>query len=208
MSNTTKQMTRNELEIQNRVTVKRLAKKLTAEKLSFLIGRPADYVRNIEMLVAGTYTMDDLRCVAAALQEKNFKTFFPDVADHSLVNVQLETEVIGDKCKSTCSIITGDGKTLPYITFQEEIPEAVRIIENNEYDTRIANDAVEMLIRAGYFYKSRLPVTIYHALNRFLKITLSPTYLENALNRFCDGEYQGALIRGEKGAKGICYVEA
>jgi len=207
MSNTTKQMTRNQLEIQHRVTVKRLAKKLTAEKLSFLMGRPADYVTNIERLEADTYTMDDIRAVAAALQEKNFKTFFPDVVDDNLVNVEIETEIIGDKFKYTCSVFAGHTK-VPYLTFQEELPEAVKIIENNEFDTRIANEAVEILIRAGYFHKSRLPAKIYHALNRFLKVTLSPTYLENALNRFCDGEQQGALTRGEKAGKGIYYVEA
>jgi len=208
MSHTIKQMTRNQLDTQHRVTVKRLAKDLTAEKLSFLIGRPADYVTNIEMLVSDTYTMDDIRCIAVALQEKNFKTFFAPVADQNLVNVEMETEVVGNKSRYTCSIITAGGKKLPYITFQEELPAGIKLIENNEYDTRIANDAIEMLIRVGYFYKSRLPVTIYHALNRFLKITLSPTYLQNALNRFCDGEKHGALTRGEKAGKGTCYVEA
>lgn len=207
MKNTTKKMTRSQLAIQHRVTVKRLAKNLTAEKLSFLMGRPTDYVTNIERLTADTYTMDDIRCIAVALQEEDFNSFFPDTEDQSLVNVEVETEVAGDKCNYTCSIITA-GKKTPYITFQEELPEAVQIIENNVYDARIASDAVAVLIRSGYFHKSRLPAKIYHALNRFLKITLSPTYLEHALNRFCDSEEHGALIKGEKAGKGIYYIEA
>jgi len=110
MSNTTKQMTRNQLDTQHRITVKRLAKNLTAEKLSFLMGRPADYVSNIEMLIADTYTMDDIRSVANALLEKNFKSFFADVADQALVHVVMEIEVTCNKCGYTCSIITAGGK--------------------------------------------------------------------------------------------------
>jgi hypothetical protein len=33
------------------------------------------------------------------------------------------------------------------------VPDAVIIKENNEYDSGIAKDAIELLIRVGYFFR-------------------------------------------------------
>ena len=204
----TKQITKTQLETLRRVMVKRIAKDLTAEKLSFLMGRPQNYVTNIESLITDPYNMDDLKSIAIALDEKNYKGFFAKIADQTLVNVMVEAESSGNQCVHTYSIITEEYKKQLYFTLQEDLPSAVRSSENNEYDSMIATDAVKLLIRVGYFFKSRLPVNVYQSVNRFLKVTISPTYVQNALNSFCDGENEGALKRSEKAGKGIFYIEA
>jgi len=201
-----KQMTRNQLETIRLIMVKRMAANLSAEKLSFLMGRHADYVSLIEMTEADPYTMDDIKRIGAALREINFKSFFPGVSDETLVKVEMETEVLGGQRRYTCHIIAPNQTRQLCFILQEDLPEVSRLRENNEYDDGIANDAIALLIRVGYFFKSRLPVTVYHDINRFLKRTLSPTYVQNALNNYCEGE--GALKRYEKGGKGIRYVEA
>lgn len=58
------------------------------------------------------------------------------------------------------------------------------IIENNAYDEDIATDSVKLLIRVGYFFNSHLAVKIYQKINQYVGVTLSPTYIEKALNSF------------------------
>lgn len=200
-------MTCTQLETYYRVMMKRIAKHYSAEKLSFLIGRSSDYVKLVEMLEADPYSSDDLKCIATALEEKNDTTFFPLVDDGSLVEVNMQVELAGDKCIYNCAFSKAGQSYQPYFTLQEVCAEGVRLQENNEHDSILANDAIELLIKSGYFYESRMPVKVYHAVNRFLKSSLSPTYIENALNSFCaDGV--GALQKLQNAKSRFIYREA
>jgi transcriptional regulator with XRE-family HTH domain len=208
MMNIPKQITRNQLETIRLIMVKRMAANLSAEKLSFLMGCEQNYVSNIEQLEAEPYTIEEIKRVAIALKEKNFKSFFLKVSDDTLVKAMMETEVIGNHRRYTCNVIApNETKQLSFI-LQEELPEVTRLIENNDFDGGIASDAIALLIRGGYFFKFRLPVNIYYRINLFLKTTISPTYVQNALNDFCDRDGEFALKRMDRQGKGICYVEA
>jgi len=203
-----KQLTRDQLETVRRVMVKRIAKNLTAEKLSFLMGRRLDYVTNIEMFDAEPYTTADIKRIAIALQDRDLKSFYAEVSDQTHVKVIMETVGYGSRIAYACSILSAGLTKQLYFTLQEDIPAAVRLIENNAYDGPIALDAIALLIRAGYFFKCRMPAAIYHKVNRFLNVTLSPTYIHEALNNFCEGDREGALKRMEIAGKGIFYIEA
>jgi hypothetical protein len=67
--------------------------------------------------------------------------------------VNMITKIVETQNIYTCSIITADLQELKYFTLQEEVPDAVIIKENNEYDSGIAKDAIELLIRVGYFFR-------------------------------------------------------
>jgi hypothetical protein len=205
--NPIKEMTRNQLETLRRVMVKRITQDLTAQKLSFLCGRPLDYIRNVELLINDPYSIADLKCIAIALDEKNFQSFFPNISDERVVSVNMVTKIVGTQYIYTCSIITADLQELKYFTLQEEVPDAVKIKENNEYDSIIAKDAIELLIRVGYFFKSRMPAKIYKEVTRFLHVKISPTYVQNALDSFCNMGEDAALVRSTEGGKGYRYVE-
>jgi hypothetical protein len=203
-----KQLTRDQLETVRRVMVKRIAKNLTAEKLSFLMGRRSDYVTNIELFNADPYTTDDIKRIAIAMQDRDLKSFYAGISDLTRIKVIMETREYGSQILYACSILSADHTKQLYFTLQEEMPAAVRLIENNAYDGPIALDAIELLMRAGYFFKCRMPAAIYHKVNRFLNVTLSPTYIQEALNNFCEGDREGALKRMEIAGKGIFYTEA
>ena len=55
----------------------------------------------------------------------------------------------------------------------------------------------------GYFFNSHLAVKIYQKINQYLGVTLSPTYLENALNSFCTEDNKAALQKFQNGEKGF-----
>ena len=205
---TTKTMTRTQLETLYRVMMKRIAKNFSAEKLSFLIGRKDDYVGLVEMLEADPYSDDDLKCIAVALEEEDVENLCPSVADDTNVSVQMEIELIADKCTYRCAVIDPERNLQPYFLLQEHSFESVILIENNEFDAVLANAAITLQIKAGYFFESRLAVKIYQSINRFLGVTLSPTYIENALNSFCTEDNDACLQKQQNNEKRFVYIEA
>ena len=212
--NNTREMSSNQLETLYRVMMKRIAKGLSAEKLSFLIGRAPDYISNIEMLHTRPYSITELKCIASALEEKNFKTFFPDLDDYTMVNVMMESEVYGNRLMHTCAIISGEHKKQTYFTLQEDARQEVPLIEIDKdiktvkEEVKIARDAIKLLISADYFFEPRLPVHICQSINRFLKIIVSPAYIEQVLNSFCKDNAAAVLKKEEKGKHGFYYVAA
>jgi hypothetical protein len=66
----------------------------------------------------------------------------------NMITKSVETQFI-----YTCSIIAAYLQELKYFTLQEEVLDAVIIKENNKYDSGIAKDAIELLIRVGYFFR-------------------------------------------------------
>lgn len=206
--NNTKTMTRTQLDILYRVMMKRIAKNFSAEKLSFLIGRKADYVTNVEMLETDPYSVDDLACIAAALEEEDIENLYPLGVDDSNVRVRMVKELLGDKCNYTCTLLNTNLSEQPYFFLQEHSVEAVLITENNDYDAILANGAITLQIKAGYFFESRLAVNVYQAINKFLGLTLSPTYIENALKSFCTEDKDAVLQRQQNGNKRFIYIEA
>lgn len=214
MSNT-RELTSSALETLYRVMLKRISKRLSAEKLSFLIGRPADYVSNIEMLHTRPYSIPELKCVAAALEENDYRVFFTDVDHSTIVNAMMELEISGKKLMHTCSIINGEQEKTGMFQLQEDAAAEVHLIDNYtnnlilaKEDIKIARDAVKLLISADYFFEPRLPVHIYQSINNFLKTALSPAYIEEALNSFCKGKNTTILKREEKSKHGFYYVAA
>lgn len=206
--NNRKTMTRTQLEVHYRVMMKRIAKNLSAEKLSFLIGRKADYVSNAEMLVTDPYSTEELTCIAAALEETDVENFCPLVADDNLVHVKMERAFAADKCNYQCVVINADHTEEIYFMLQENSAESILLIENNEYDACIAREAITVLIKVGYFFQSHLPVKIYHRINQYLGVTLSPTYIENALNSFCTEDQKASLQIEQNSEKRFVYIES
>lgn len=206
--NNTKTMTRTQLDILYRVMMKRIAKNFSAEKLSFLIGRKADYVTNVEMLETDPYSIDDLACIAAALEEEDIENFYPLGVDDSDVHVRMVIELVADKYNYTCTLLNTNLTEQPYFFLQEYSAEAILIAENNDYDAILATSAIAVQIKAGCFFESQSAVKVYQSINRFLGLTLSPTYIENALNSFCTQDNDAVLQKQQNGSKRFVYIEA
>lgn len=201
--NVLEEITRTQLETIYRVMIKRIAKGFTAEQLSFLIGKDDKYVRTVELLDEPCYAIPELKNIAMALEENNFKSFFPRVHDESEILVGVESHNDGVHRGQSYIIVDENGTDQPLFTINEDVFENFAENMESEENSEIARDAVELLIRAGYFFEAKFPLEVFQSINTFLTVPLSPFYIQQALNNFCPVGNEALLKR--IGGLGIPY---
>lgn len=82
-------MTDYHLEIMYKVMMKRIMKGFSARYLSFMIGRPLDYVETIESLNAPIYNDAELAIIALALDDESYKSYLPAVRCNDIYSVSI-----------------------------------------------------------------------------------------------------------------------
>ena len=92
----------------------------------------------------------------------------------------------------------------------EELFEDVDATVNSNEDLQIGMNAIELLIRGGYFFEAKKPAEILHSVNRFLTVPLNPLYIELAIMRYCEeeDEKEGLLKKCESLINGFQYEES
>lgn len=205
--NVLEEITRTQLETIYRVMIKRIAKGFTAEQLSFLIGKEGNYIRSVEMLDEPCYAISELEKIAMALEETNFKSFFPRVHDESEIIVGVESHNDGLHREQSYVIVDENGTDQSLFTIKEDVFENFGENMLSEENSEIARDAVMLLIRAGYFFEAKLPLEVFQSINTFLTVPLSPFYIQQALNGFCPVDNEALLKRTGGGRVPYVYVE-
>lgn len=205
--NVLEEITRTQLETIYRVMIKRIAKGFTAEQLSFLIGKEGNYIRSVEMLDEPCYAISELEKIAMALEETNFKSFFPRVHDESEIIVGVESYNDGLHREQSYIIVDENGTDQPLFTIQEDVFENFGENMLSEENSEIARDAVMLLIRAGYFFEPKIPFEVFQSINKFLTIPLSPFYVQQALNNFSPVGNEALLKRIGGGRVPYVYME-
>ncbi len=208
--NVLEEITSGELENIYQVMIKRIAKGYTAEQLSFLIGKEAGYISAIELLDAPFYTISELKKIALVLEENDLNSFFLKESDETSLLVVMERDDEGNTRKHTCSIIDEDQeKQPPLFLIKEDISEDLAENMTSKEDWEIANKAVKLLIRSGYFYEAKMPFEVCQSVNRFLTIPVSPFYIQQALNSLItDGAEEALLNKIQQEDEGYLYIEA
>jgi transcriptional regulator with XRE-family HTH domain len=192
--NFTKTITRTDLGIISRVSMKRFAQGISAEQLSFLIGKPTDYIDQIELLQADVYSAEDLNCIAAALHEKDGECFYSAKEDDSLLEVAMSKELVTDKLVYSCNIINPDQQKLLYYSLQDEAAELQHQNETHYVlEKTLITNAISILILTGYFYEGRLAVEIYQSLNSFLEKKINPDLLREVVHSFITDQQEEQL---------------
>lgn len=205
--NVLEEITRTQLETIYRVMIKRIAKGFTAEQLSFLIGKEDNYIRSVEMLDEPCYSISELERIALALEETNFKSFFPRVHDESEIIVGIESYNDGIQRGQSYIIVDDNGTDQPLFAVKEDVFENFGENMLSEENSEIARDAVMLLIRAGYFFEPKMPFQVFQSINKFLTIPLSPFYVRQALHSFCPVGDQALLKRIGGGRMPYVYSE-
>ena len=202
-------MTGNALQIIYRVMIKRISKGFSAEELSFLIGREQNYIAAIETCKAAVYTDEELRLIAIALNESNIRSFYPQLSSAENVSVEMERQKKGNKIVHTCDIVTPEGYRQPFFNLEEDTLESSFENGTGPEDKAIAYDAVDILLRSGYFFEAKLPYKVFQSINRFLEsISISPFYIQLALDNYCEEVKENILMKVVDQDRRILYVES
>lgn len=197
---------RNQLGIIYQVMMQRITKQMSAEELSFLIGRPSDYVAEVEMLKIEPYNTDDIKYIALALKDKEIRFPAPASEINNKMKITMRRAVLNGSLMHSCGINLQDGTILNYFSLHESMRTAAALEDNEHgYYVGLISDTLSVLLAAGYFYEYRLPVKIYRSINRFLKLKMNLAHVKEALYNFCNEA--GKLVRVEDAAKRLRYVE-
>lgn len=173
---------RYELGILYRIVMKRITSNQSPKQLSFLIGKPDDYVSGVEMLETRFYTAEDVRCIASALEEVEILSFYPVNADESEIQVELEKVYFENYCVYTCTIINELGERENYFTLTDDTEFKELSQEQDDEEFSLASDGILLLIQANYFCDPRMAIEAYLAINFFLQRTLRADAIKAALH--------------------------
>lgn len=195
------EITETQFQIIYKVMIKRIAKGYSAEQLSYLLGRPRNYIAKVECFDHDCYHVTELSRIALALEENDYTSFMPETIIDDKVKISMEKNLAGDTCTYTCASVTREHQRKIRFVLQEYIGRRVFLGFSGirDYDLLILLDMVEVLIRDGYFRKLRSPLDIFTSINRFLKFVISPYCLQLVLDSYCESQCGCKLVRTVKG---------
>jgi len=194
------------LETIYRILLKRIAKGLTAERLSHLIGKEYNYIEQVESLKLPTYPHAELERIALVLEESNHKSFYACVHDETLLNVIIERLEDQNKLSHCYSSMHENEEKCQLFMVSETLFGDFDDAPQGDENLEIAKDAISLMVRAGYFFEAKMPLEIFHSINRFLTEPLDAFYIEIAMLSFCtDGENDRPLKKIENVIKGYQY---
>jgi hypothetical protein len=174
-----KLINRLELEILYRIGMKRISKNFTTEQLSFLIGKPDDYVVKIELLQAEFYTPEDLKCICIAFDDYDVDSYHPAGIDETELEVRMERQLVNQHTFYKCTVHSADDQEYEYFNLMDVSPTLIE--QDIKTESALAKAALQLLIDAGNFYEARFAVDCYLSLNDFLGKHFNPDAVKKAL---------------------------
>lgn len=107
-----------------KILLKRIGKGFTASELSFLIGKDATYINQVEMLRAPLYGSAELIKIAAALEESSAEDLFPVGDYQNLFPVVVESyQQEQSFWRSYSSVNEQEDQKLLFLLKEEVLPE-------------------------------------------------------------------------------------
>ncbi|SEA52677.1 helix-turn-helix domain-containing protein [Pedobacter hartonius] len=182
---TTKVITVFQLETLYRIMLQRIAKGYTAGQLSFLIGVTPEYVEEVESLQRPFYTSDELERIAVALEESMLHRFFPSVDDNTQLLISVHKEKYNGKWIHTYYSVNEQNEEEELFRLREDVSWEFEDLPEGDDTLSIVEDTIDILLRSGYFYEAKLPMEVFHAINKLLPTHLSPLFTHVAMERMC-----------------------
>lgn len=195
------EITETQLQIIYKVMIKRIAKGYSAEQLSYLLGRPRNYVSKVEFFAHDCYHVSELSKIAKALEEDDYTSFLPATIKDDRIKIHMEKNLCGDTYTYTCATFSEEHKRKVRFVLEEYVGLRVFLGYSGvlDYDMLIVLDTVEVMIRDQYFGKQRSPLDVFLSIKRFLKFSINPYCLQLVLDSYCETHCNSKLKRVYKG---------
>ena len=204
----TTEMTVYDLEILNKVMMRRITKGYTSFELSFLIGRPLDYIRNVESLKSPIYNRTELSVIAAALGDEDHYGYLPSDDDcDDLLQVSMQKTLRDNKFYYTCTTHSGSPEAgIRFMVYEDSrIDEHAKNKAASIRHINLIRDAVLYIKSSGFFATPKMPFDILHKVNSLLSMEVNVSELDKLTQWFSD---EGALLQERLNLQGrYCFTE-
>lgn len=199
---------RSHLHVIRNVFTKRSLKSYSAETLSFLIGKPNDYVSKVESFQEECYPFDVLEHLAKTLDQKDYHSFISPGEPDDLVKASMYVKLDGKFLHQECFLHHESGKieTMYMISKNLELPFYGAGNDPEVYDLTVILETVDVMIRDGYFDEPRLPYEILAYIKDTFTYLVEPNNFEFVLSQYEEHPGDKKLIVIE--SKGFQYFVA
>lgn len=176
---------------------KRIEKGFKAEDLSFLIGRQHQYIDSIECFDIPSYTEQDIRSIAAALQDPSIERLPAIFLQQELLDITIERHLFDSRYFHVCTTYASTGQE--YIRFMltedQQLKQKFVVDRLENYQHQLVKQRISAMHEEGYFSIPRLPYQIYQHINKQLGLIICPQLLKKVLDDFCLDDVIGGLER-------------
>lgn len=179
----------------------RIRKNFSAELLSKIIGRPLNYVAQVEAFQKQCYPLSEIRKIVTVLDGKD-SSFWPR-AQYSEEMISVCIKKTRSKGYFTYSCKTYKWKSRKtFVNVQEpgNIRTTIFFDDILDVDLTIGMDMLRVMIRDGFMDIPRLPIDVYAHMNQFLRLEVDPGFvlflLEIYAGDFHRWKLKTLMIRG------------
>ncbi|WP_442587762.1 hypothetical protein ACSBL2_17090 [Pedobacter sp. AW31-3R] len=199
---------RSHLYVIRNVFNKRTLKSYSAETLSFLIGKPNDYVSKVESFHEECYPVDVLEHIAKALDQKDYLSLISAGEPDDLVKASMKVEWQDNFLHQECFMYTEDGgvEMMYMVSKNMELPFYGAGNDPEVYELTTILETIDVMIRDGYFDEPRLPFETLAYIKDTFTFLVEPNNFEFVLSQYEEHPGDKKLISIE--SKGFQYYVA
>ncbi len=182
-----------------RVMIERIEKEMTAELLSFLIGKPSDYIARFECYKSKGYPVAVLKKIALTLGVEDHMVFIPAVITNKTLKGYMRKYSSESFSTYVSTVFSEDNeKTVQFMMESTENKCSMLEFQKASYaELIILVDMLYVMVRDGYLDNPKLPMHILLYMNNFLKFDVDPYCLNFLLEDCCDDTHQFKLKKLE-----------
>lgn len=156
----------------------RIKNNFSAVLFSQIIGRPYNYVTQMEAFQQPCYPLPELRKIAKVFGAKGSPFWeMPKPTDEKISICMKKTKGDGFSTYSCKAFKWKSRRTFLDLKEPGDIRKDIFSNDVSDLDLTIGLDMFDVLVHDKYFYKPRLPIDVYARMEAFLKLEVDPGYV-------------------------------
>lgn len=179
-----------------KVMIERIQKEFTAELLSFLIGKPDDYIAGFESYKSKGYPVSVLKKIARILGLKDHTSFLPEVVSNKKLKAYMKKYSSSSYSTYVSTAFSEDNeKTIQFMLESTGNNNVLEFQKTSYADLIVVVDMLYVMVRDGYLDEPKLPMEVLLYMNNFLKYEVDPYSLCILMQDCCDDAHQFKLMK-------------
>jgi len=194
-----------------RVLLLRIAKQYSPQEMSFLMGKPLDFVDKIERLQNMSFYLDDIvkmnKVLGSSFHIGCFTSSLSPFIKAEKELYQLSRNVYDDHITYQLVMCLDHNKTVNVFILQDNNPLSDYFEHSTEQELASLKRIIETLLQNGYFDCERCPFEIFEKCKSFLSDYIKPRNLYIALTSFTKRKEHPKLQYKKSKELGYYYIK-
>lgn len=156
----------------------RIRKNFSAVLLSKILGRPLNYVAQMEAFQRDCYPLSEIRKIVSVLEDEGRSFPTSKLKNDEMISICVKkTKCDGYATYSCRAYKWKRSKTFIIVDEPEKIRTTIFFDDIKDSDLTVGMDLLRVMIRDNFLDKPRLPIDVYAHMNKFLMLEVDPGYV-------------------------------